>query len=200
MASVVGCRRPVAARSSTIVGARVAPVSLRRFTRSSPLLPTNGTGPLPQTPHEPQRNTLPRSRRIRRREDFVRVQEGGARVTTRHLLILLEPRADGPGNDPEARLGIVASRKVGGAVQRNRAKRLVRETFRRHANVFPRGFDVVVIVRPGVDALSQADVDAEIVGVAGLLRKRAGAKASSSPGTARNAPRDSRLSREKPRG
>lgn len=158
------------------------------------MLPTNGTGP--------PLNTLPRSRRIRRRSDFVRIQEGGARVTTRHMLILLEPREDGPGDDPAARLGIVASRKIGGAVQRNRAKRLVRETFRCNTNLFPRGFDVVVIVRPGIDTLSQADVEAEIVGVAGLLRKRAQAKsfAKTSSTTSTNRERRSAPSREKPRG
>lgn len=102
----------------------------------------------------------------------MRVQEGGVRVTTRHLLILLAPRVDGA----ETRLGIVASRKMGNAVQRNRAKRLVRETFRRNVHLWPVQVDLVVIVRSGVDALSQADVEAEMVGVASLLRKRAGGK------------------------
>lgn len=130
--------------------------------------PTDGTSPL----LEAQEASLPRSRRLLRRSDFLRVQEGGVRVTTRHLLILLAPRVDGA----ETRLGIVASRKMGNAVQRNRAKRLVRETFRRHVLLWPSQVDFVVIVRSGVDALSQADVDAEIVGVAPLLRKRAGGK------------------------
>ncbi|MBK9261744.1 MAG: ribonuclease P protein component [Polyangiaceae bacterium] len=125
-------------------------------------LPTNGTS-LP-------RQTLPRTRRLLRRSDFLRVQEGGARVTTRHLLILLAPCPDGD----VTRLGIVASRKMGGAVERNRAKRLVRESFRRNLSLFPPRTDVVVIVRSGADALSQHELEAEIVGVASLLRKRAG--------------------------
>jgi len=135
------------------------------------LLPTDGTSP--------PRQTLPRSRRVLRREDFLRVQEGGVRVTTRHLLILLAPRVsktEGETHADETRLGIVASRKMGTAVRRNRAKRLVRETFRRNLNLFPPNVDLVVIVRSGIEALSQGDVEAEIAGVASLLRKRASGK------------------------
>jgi ribonuclease P protein component len=113
----------------------------------------------------------------------LRVQEGGVRVTTRHLLILLMPRVSNDGLDTggdtrenETRLGIVASRKMGGAVRRNRAKRLVRETFRRNSNLFPPNVDLVVIVRSGIEALSQGEVEAEVVGVASLLRKRASGK------------------------
>lgn len=93
-------------------------------------------------------------------------------MTTRHLLILLAPRQDGD----VTRLGIVASRKMGKAVQRNRAKRLVRESFRRNWSLFPPCVDVVVIVRSGIDKLSQPELEAEIVGVAPLLRKRAGGR------------------------
>jgi ribonuclease P protein component len=115
---------------------------------------------------------LERARRIRRRGDFVRVQGAGARVGARHFLLLVLRRAEpGPG-----RLGIVASRKIGGAVQRNRAKRLVREAVRRHPGLLPEGVDVVVIVRPGAHALRLADVDAELAGLGRLIAKRAGAQ------------------------
>jgi len=52
------------------------------------------------------------------------------------------------GDEGPARLGVVASRKVGGAVQRNRGKRRVREWFRR-LDWLEVGLDVVVILRPG---------------------------------------------------
>lgn len=76
--------------------------------------------------------------RIRRRVDFQKVYERGARLHGRYSTVFILPNALGVG-----RLGIAATKKLGGAVQRNRAKRLVREVFRRN-KVAP-GFDVVVV-------------------------------------------------------
>ena len=150
----------------------------------------------------PVRQGFTRAQRIRKRAEFVRIQTGPARVSTRHLLFLLarfvdlaRPR-DGeaspaavvtgrPPARPPARLGVVASRKVGPAVTRNRAKRLVREVFRRNPSVFPAGFDVVVIVRPSPrwgprrlpapapPPLGLAELTAEVAGVAPALARRA---------------------------
>ena len=72
-------------------------------------------------------NTLPPARRIRRRAEFQRVFDAGRRAHGRHLTIIAAPA---PG--PDSRIGIVASKKLGGAVVRNRAKRLIREMFRTH--------------------------------------------------------------------
>jgi len=99
-------------------------------------------------------------------------------VTTRHLLILLAPRTDDATTQP-TRLGIVASRKTGGAVQRNRAKRLLREVFRKNAGAFPPRVDVVVIVRPGTNDLSYGELEAEVLAVMPLIRKRAGGSVGS---------------------
>lgn len=112
---------------------------------------------------------LPRTQRIRKRPEFVRIQDSPARVGTRHLLLLLASRPDeGP-----PRLGVVASRKVGCAVMRNRAKRLVREAFRLHQDALPRGLDVVVIVRPGTHELALADVAGELVHAVPQVARRA---------------------------
>lgn len=117
------------------------------------------------------RERFSRAQRIRKRPDFVRIQGGGLKVGTRHFLILLaRARTDVALSAP--RLGVVASRKVGGAVQRNRAKRLVREVFRRGADLFPPGLDVVIIVRAGAHELSFAEADAELRAVAHLIRRR----------------------------
>jgi ribonuclease P protein component len=105
---------------------------------------------------------------VRKRSEFVRIQDSPVRVTTRHLLLLLAL-----GRDRAPRLGVVASRKVGPSVVRNRAKRLVREAFRLHPEVFPRGLDVVIIVRPGTHLLGLAELAAEVVGAAPALAKRA---------------------------
>jgi ribonuclease P protein component len=75
---------------------------------------------------------------IRRRAEFQQVYERGARIRGRFSTLFLLPNKLSIG-----RLGIAATRKLGGAVQRNRAKRLIREIFRRnHVAV---GFDVVVV-------------------------------------------------------
>lgn len=85
--------------------------------------------------------TLRRTERIRRRAEFQQVYEQGARVHGRYLTLLVLSNGLAV-----SRLGIVATRKLGGAVRRNRAKRLVRELFR-HNKPAP-GLDVIVIPRP----------------------------------------------------
>ena len=84
-------------------------------------------------------NTLPPSRRIRRRAEFQRVFDAGRRAHGRYLTIIAAPS---PG--PDSRLGIVASKKLGGAVVRNRAKRLIREVFRTQTSP-DRASDLVII-------------------------------------------------------
>jgi len=84
---------------------------------------------------------LPRFRpheRIRRRAEFQAIYERGARIHGRFATVFVLPNESTAG-----RLGIAATKKLGGAVQRNRAKRLIREVFRR--NKIAPGFDVVVI-------------------------------------------------------
>ena len=75
---------------------------------------------------------------IRRRADFKRVYERGLRANSRYTTVFILANERGIG-----RLGIAATKKLGGSVQRNRAKRLIREVFRR--NKIAHGFDVVVI-------------------------------------------------------
>ena len=81
-----------------------------------------------------------RDERIRRRAEFQQVYEQGARLHGRFSTVFILPKGGNTG-----RLGIAATKKIGGAVQRNRAKRLIREIFRR--NKIASGFDVVVVPR-----------------------------------------------------
>jgi ribonuclease P protein component len=84
---------------------------------------------------------LRQSERIRRRTEFQRVYDHGSRVSGRLMTLVIAPNSLA-----NARVGIAASRKLGDAVHRNRAKRRVREVFRRGPRV--PGYDVVVIPRP----------------------------------------------------
>lgn len=85
---------------------------------------------------------FPRDRRVRRRAEFQRVFDAGRRVHGKYFTLLVAPN-DASG----VRLGIVASRKLGGAVRRNRAKRLIREVFRQ-SQPLPGRQDVDVVVIP----------------------------------------------------
>jgi ribonuclease P protein component len=114
----------------------------------------------------PPGSSFPRVHRIRRRADFLRVQACTRPVRTRHLL-LLYAAFDGP-----TRIGIVASRKVGPAVVRNRMKRLVREAFRRIRSELPAGMELVVVVRPPEKPLDLDAILRELQGAAPELARR----------------------------
>lgn len=70
------------------------------------------------------------------------MQERGRRVATKYMTLLGQPNSG-----PRDRLGIIASRRLGGAVVRNRAKRRLREVFRRQTASEPtaRALDLVAI-------------------------------------------------------
>lgn len=95
---------------------------------------------------EPQRRQLfPRSARLRARRQFLSVQARGVRAHGRLLVAIAA--AGAPGGP---RLGVTASKKVGNSVARNRAKRLIREAFRRLRFELPPWLDLVVVARGAI--------------------------------------------------
>lgn len=94
-----------------------------------------------------------RQRRIRRRSEFLRLYRLGRKVGTRSLVVYALP-----ASAPLPRLGITVSSKVGGSVVRNRAKRLIREAYRRCPSILESGLDLVIngrqaIARAGLEQL-----------------------------------------------
>jgi len=94
------------------------------------------------------------SQRIRRHADFQHVYEHGIRVPGRYYTLFTNPNGLTTG-----RLGIAATKRLGGAVVRNRAKRLIREVFRRN-DIAP-GFDIVVVPRRELLSTSLTTLEAE---------------------------------------
>lgn len=86
------------------------------------------------------RQGLAATERLLRRPEFERVYGEGARVSGRFMTVFVLPN-----NGPAARLGVAATRKIGPAVDRNRAKRLAREVFRRQ-KVAAR-LDIIIVPR-----------------------------------------------------
>ena len=91
---------------------------------------------------------MPKRRRLSRSGEFDRVYRDGSSHATRHLVLYSFPRRDEEEDD--VRLGVSASRKVGGAVDRNRVKRTLREAFWSLAERLPRDYDFVLVARPAI--------------------------------------------------
>jgi len=94
-----------------------------------------------------------RRRRLSRSAEFERVYRQGRSKANRFLVLYAFPREEEAGEGP--RLGLSVSRRVGGAVDRTRVKRVLREAFWAEAPRLPEGSDYVVVARP--DALGLAE-------------------------------------------
>ena len=113
------------------------------------------------TPRPTASRGRPKRGRLSRSADFERVYRQGRSVANRWLVLYAFPNADAAAGP---RLGLSVSRKVGGAVDRNRVKRLLREAFRAEAGRVPADRDIVVVARPEARELAERE------GLAGVRR------------------------------
>ena len=102
--------------------------------------------------------------KLRRRAEFKKVYERGIRLRGRFMTCFALPNEIG-----SPRLGVAASQKIGNAVTRNRAKRLVRELFRAHKPLT--GIDIVVIPRREMVEASWQDIEADYCAALQRLEK-----------------------------
>jgi ribonuclease P protein component len=115
-----------------------------------------------------------RRRRLSRSGEFDRVYRDGSSNATRYLVLYSFPRKG--EDDSEVRLGVSASRKIGGAVDRNRVKRVLREAFWGLSDSLPERHDFVLVARPELGELIERE------GAPGVTQSIEEALAGSVPG------------------
>lgn len=115
-----------------------------------------------------QRLRLGRQARVRAGRDYDRAKAGGRRMAWGCMMANWFQTA--PGSP--TRVGVIASRRVGGAVVRNRARRLLREVFRRHQRALAGPLDLILIARGSIVGKSFNEVERDFL--TGLRRARLG--------------------------
>ena len=106
-------------------------------------------------------------RRLSRSAEFERVYRQGRSRGNRFLVVYTFPREAGSPDADGARLGLSVSKRVGGSVERSRAKRVLREAFRAEQELLSANADYVLVARP---ALRELDEREGLTGVRRELR------------------------------
>ena len=117
----------------------------------------------------PQRLRFGRAARIKQARDFARIKQRGERIAIGCLIANWQalPTA------ARSRVGVVTTKRLGNAVARNRARRLIREMFRLHQHDFATGVDLVLVARPSIVEKGFAAVERDFLTTlrkAGLLK------------------------------
>jgi ribonuclease P protein component len=116
-----------------------------------PTVPATAAGDAGPSPRARER--LSAAQRLRHAADFDEIRRLGRRAEAGPFTLRVRLRTEGP-----RRLGVIASRKAGPAVRRNRAKRVLRELFRRNPEALPPSCDVVIVVRSNFSDFSFAEI------------------------------------------
>jgi ribonuclease P protein component len=106
-----------------------------------------------------QRLGFNRAARIKQGRDFARVRRVGERLVVGCLIANWQRLPA----DATSRLGVITGGKIGGAVVRNRARRLMRETFRLHQRELAGPVDLVLVARQSIVGKGFADVERDFL-------------------------------------
>jgi ribonuclease P protein component len=98
--------------------------------------------------------------RLRKTWQFQFVKKNGKRYRDQAFWFQL---ASNSASNELPKLGIIASRRYGGAIMRNQAKRRFREIFRKNIHFFPKGSQVVVLPRPALFSFSFEETEKRIL-------------------------------------
>lgn len=112
----------------------------------------------------PTAEGFPHEVRIVRSSDYKALYRSGRKISSERFVLFSRRNRVG-----YHRLGITVSRKVGGAVVRNRVKRLLREIFRRSAGEIPNQYDIVVNAKSGCAGASYFELRSEFLASARKL-------------------------------
>ena len=98
---------------------------------------------------------------LRKKDDFNAIYKAGESVPDRYIVLFFRK------NDlPYNRTAFLASKKVGNSVQRNRAKRLMKESYRLHREELRTGYDLIFIARNTINGRKQRDVEKSLMNAA----------------------------------
>jgi ribonuclease P protein component len=117
-------------------------------------------------PRKTRDEGLRREERLRRKRDFEAIAKEGIRRHTKNFMIITRKNDQG-----FSRVGAVASKRLGKAVERNRVKRLMREFFRRNKDRLPRSTDYVIVGKKGAQDLPYDHVVDELSTLLKLRRE-----------------------------
>jgi ribonuclease P protein component len=111
---------------------------------------------------------VPTLKRIRKRNDFQEIRSQGEKVFCKSFVCQYRFPQE---QDFACRLGVIASRRVGNAVKRNRGKRIMRELFRMHEAKLPSNCDVVVILRSSYARYTFAELESHFLNTCAIILK-----------------------------
>ena len=122
---------------------------------------------------------VPTSKRIRSRNDFQAIRTLGKQVFCKSFIcqyyLASNERTAGQ------RLGVIASRRVGNAVKRNRGKRIIRELFRSHGANLPPNCDIVVILRSNYSSYTFEELESHYINACAIISEKSKNKGVKEP-------------------